>query len=406
MSLYNIKFLNQQELSEALRALGADARSLPFFENRREVRALYIPGVDTRGANVIKQEMLSRGGDAAVHARAVDFGVERSDCIVFGTKKQLLFLAEKLSTMPWWGFPEIVTDIKNALAAIDKKISRVALPGGRSIAFGERTQIMGIINLTDDSFFTDSRMGGSVEKVMALAKKQIEDGVDIIDLGAESTRPGSARVPEETEKQRIAEAVRAIRGAFPDILLSIDTTRASVAAAALEAGADVINDISGLTYEPELAKITAEFGAMYVLMHMRGTPETMQTMCDYDNLLLDITRFFEAGIEKAASLGLERSRIILDPGLGFAKNYNQNLFILKHLEAFDSFGLPLLIGASRKGTVGKATETDDPKNRLEGTIALTSLCAWQGVDIVRVHDVYENKKAVMMIEAVRNAEYA
>jgi len=406
MTTYQMRFLETSELADALKALGADMRSLPFFSSRSHMRTLFIPRADVRAANVIKQEMLSRGGDAAVHAHAIDCGVSHSDVLLFGTKKQLELLADKLETMTWWGLPDIASDIRKALASLCKKTKTADLPCGSKLNFGERTLVMGIINLTEDSFYGKSRTGGSIDETVKRALLLSEEGADILDLGAESTRPGSSRVPEDVELERIVSAVRAIRKELPSAPLSIDTTRAGVARAALEEGADIINDISGLAYEPEIARTTAEHGAMLVLMHMRGTPETMQSMCRYDNILLEITRFFEKGIDQAASYGLEPSRIIIDPGIGFAKTYEQNLFILKHLEAFQTIGLPLLIGASRKGTIGIATGSKEPEGRLEGTLAVSSLCAWQGVDIVRVHDVAQNKKALMMIEAVKGAQYA
>lgn len=405
MSIYNIKFLDASELAEALNKLGADIRSLPFFDNRREIKALCIPNVDARGANVIKQELLSRGGDAAVHADVASFRVKHSDVILFGTKKQLAFLAEKLATMPWWGFPEISRRIIAALDGLNRRAAAAALPNGRTLPLGERTLIMGITNLTDDSFFSGSRTGADVEGALKRVEKQINEGADIIDLGAESTRPGASRTPEQEEESRMTAAVRAIRKEFPSIPLSIDTTRTSVAKAALDEGADIINDVSGLTYEPGLAKLAAEYGAMLVLMHMRGTPETMRSMCDYGNLLHDVTEFFEKGVKKAADFGLEKSRIILDPGIGFAKSYAQNLILLRHTEAFRTMGLPLLIGVSRKGFIGTATDSAAAEERLEGTVALSALCAWQGVEIIRVHDVLENRKAVMMIDAVKKAKY-
>lgn len=405
MSVYNIKFLDASELAEALRKLGADIRSLPFFDNRREIKALYLTAVDSRGANVIKQELLSRGGDAAVHADVVRFGISRSDVILFGTKKQLTFLAEKIATMPWWGFPEISLGILAALRGLDTRAKAAALPSGGTLPLGERTLIMGITNLTDGSFFSGSRTGADTEATLRRVCKQAEDGADIIDIGAESTRPGAPRVPEEEELERVTAAVKAIRRELPNIPLSIDTTRGSIAKAALGEGADIINDVSGLTYEPELAAIAAEYGAMLVLMHMRGTPETMKSMCGYDNLLHDVAVFFEQNVRKAEESGLARSRIILDPGFGFAKNYSQNLLMMRHLEAFRGLGLPLLVGISRKGFIGTATDSQAAEERLEGTMALSALCAWQGVEIIRVHDVLENKRAVMMIDAVKKAEY-
>lgn len=405
MSVYNIKFLDAAELAEALRKLGADIRSLPFFDNRREIKALYLTAVDSRGANVIKQELLSRGGDAAVHAEVVRFGISHSDVILFGTKKQLTFLAEKIATMPWWGFPEISESILAALRGLGARAKATALPSGGTLPLGERTLVMGITNLTDESFFSGSRTGADAEAALKRVCKQAEDGADIIDIGAESTRPGAARVPEEEELRRVTAAVKAIRRELPRIPLSVDTTRGAVAEAALREGADIINDISGLTYEPGLAAIAARHGAMLVLMHMRGTPETMKSMCRYDNLLHDVVLFFEQSVRKAEESGLERSRIILDPGFGFAKNDGQNLLLMRHLEAFRGLGLPLLVGVSRKRFIGTATDSPAAEERLEGTVALSALCAWQNVEIVRVHDVLENKKAVMMIDAVKKAKY-
>lgn len=405
MSVYHIKFLDTAELAAALEKLGADARSLSFFDNRREIKALCVPGVDARAANVIKQELLSRGGDAAVHANVINMGVEHSDCILFGTKKQLFFLAEKLTTMPWWGMPEISRGIKNALGGLTARSTAATLPGRKQLALGGRTLIMGITNLTDDSFFPGSRTGADTDLALRMVEKHIEEGADIIDIGAESTRPGAARADADEEEKRIKAAVKAIRGRFPDIPLSVDTTRLSVARAALSEGADIINDISGLSAEPQLARAAAEHGAMLVIMHTRGTSETMGGLCVYDNLLHDIAVFFGGALDKAAENGLDRSRIILDPGIGFAKNYDQNLLLLRHLEAFRTFGLPMLIGVSRKGSIGRATDSPEPEQRLEGTLAISALCAWQNIEIVRVHDVRENKKAVMMIEAVKRAKY-
>ncbi len=406
MAAYEIKFRDARELAEALKALGADMRSLPFFDNRREIRSVYITDVDVRAANVIKQEMLSRGGDAAVHAHAVDCGVTESDVILFGTVKQISFLADKLETMPWWGFPDTVKVLREALASFSKKSATIDLPSGSSLAFGGRTLLMSIINLSDDSLHSESRTYGNVDVAVARAVEHAKDGADILDLGAESTRPGAARISESEEIGRIMPVIREIRKILPLMPISVDTTREKVAKTALEAGADIINDISGLTFEPGIARAVADHNAMLVIMHMRGTPETMGSMCIYSNLLKEINDFFDEKIRTAISSGVDRAKIILDPGVGFAKDYSQNLFLLRHLESFRIHSKPILIGASRKGSVGKATDSPDTAGRLEGTLAVSALCAWAGVDIIRVHDTKENKKAVMMAEAIRNADYA
>ena len=405
MTLHRINICDAKELSGALAALGADGRSLPYFDNKRSVECLFVPEADVRAANVMKQEMLSLGGDAAVNAHAVDCKTDKSSVLLFGNAKQLAQFAEKLNTMPWWGFPKISAEVKEALANLKPRLRTVKLPCGAGLEFGRRTLLMGIINLTDDSFYAASRTGGDTVSAAAKAKEMAAAGADLLDLGAESTRPGSARVPEEQELSRMTAAVREIRKILPQMPLSIDTTRESVARAALSEGADIINDVSGLSFEPKVAAAAAEAGAMLVVMHMRGTPADMASRCSYKDLLSEMAAFFDESIARAASFGLEREKIILDPGLGFAKNYEQNLFLLKHPEAFRTFGLPLLFGASRKGTVGRATDSPEAAARLEGTLAISALCAWSGVDILRVHDITANKKAVMMAEAIRGANY-
>ena len=406
MAIYEIKFRDSKELADSLRAIGADMRSLPFFDNRREIRTLYLSCVDVRAANVIKQEMLSRGGDAAVHAHAIDCRVEKSDVIIFGTVKQVSFLADKLEMMSWWGFPEIVKALRCALDSFSRKTSKILLPSGSDLMLGARTLLMGIINLSDDSFHKDSRTYGNIDTALALALEHAENGADIIDLGAESTRPGASRISESEEIDRMIPAIKEIRRNLPMMPISVDTTRKKTAESALKAGADIINDISGLSFEPGIAKTAADFGAMLVIMHMRGTPQTMGAMCTYSNLLREINKFFEEKIETASSFGVESSKIIIDPGIGFAKDHNQNLFLLRHNESLRIHSKPILVGASRKGSIGRATDSNDTSGRLEGTLAVSSLCAWSGVDIIRVHDTKENKKAVMMAEAIRDADYA
>ena len=231
------------------------------------------------------------------------------------------------------------------------------------------------------------------------------DGADILDLGAESTRPGAERVPEEEERERLVKAVCAIRERLPRIPLSIDTTRASCARAALAAGADIINDVSGLTFEPQIADAAAEAGAMLVLMHMRGVPADMQSRCEYERLIPEICVSLEKSAKQAIDAGIAADRIITDPGIGFAKNYQQNLALLRHVESFRALGWPVLIGASRKGFIGKATDTPTAAERLAGTIAAACCACRRHADIIRVHDVRAHKEAVMMTEAIENGEY-
>ena len=381
MRVCRISVNGKDELAEELKKIGANPASLPFFENRRETLAILADSMPCAAANILKQELLSAGGDAAVHAHAVDCRAEASRVLIFADKKQLASVCGKLTQMPWWGFPELADDIKKCSAD----------------AVRVRTKIAGIINLTDDSFYAESRT--AVSDAVSRAKQLVSEGADILDLGAESTRPGAERTDESEELEKIRAVLPEIRAALPDVKISVDTTRFSVAKAALEKGADIINDVSGLADE-NIAKACRDHGSGYVLTHSRGTSVTMDGMCEYDNILLEINSFFERKIELAEKTGLKREKIILDPGFGFAKNEKQNLYLLKNLCAFRGFGLPLLVGVSRKRFLGAALKAEE---RLEATLSATALCVLQNVEYVRVHDVAANRRAADFCGALKNA---
>lgn len=381
MRVCRISVNGKDELAEELKKIGANPASLPFFENRRETLALLADSMPCAAANILKQELLSAGGDAAVHAHAVDCRAEASRVLIFADKKQLASVCGKLKQMPWWGFPELADDIKKCSAD----------------AVRVRTKIAGIINLTDDSFYAESRT--AVSDAVSRAKQLVSEGADLLDLGAESTRPGAERTDESEELEKIRAVLPEIRAALPDVKISVDTTRFSVAKAALEKGADIINDVSGLADE-NIVKACRDHGSGYVLTHSRGTSVTMDGMCEYDNILLEINSFFERKIELAEKTGLKREKIILDPGFGFAKNEKQNLYLLKNLCAFRGFGLPLLVGVSRKRFLGAALKAEE---RLEATLSATALCVLQNVEYVRVHDVAANRRAADFCGALKNA---
>ncbi len=272
----------------------------------------------------------------------------------------------------------------------------------RDLKFGHKTYVMGILNVTPDSFYDGGRYV-SMDVAMRRVERMISEGADIIDVGGESTRPGADPVPLETELERVVPVVKAIRDRFPDILISVDTYKSAVARQALEAGADIVNDISGLQFDPEMARVAAEFGSYVVIMHIKGTPKDMQVNPEYGDVIAEITDYFHRQIDYAVRNGIERGKIILDPGIGFGKRLWHNLRILNEIERFrDEFELPILIGASRKSMIGMVLGNVPPEQRLEGTIAISAYCAMKGVDIVRVHDVKPNVMAVRMVEAIKN----
>lgn len=401
MTAWFHRFNSTEELKNTLEEMGCDMGALPYFDDRRQVMALRIADVDTRAANALKQEMLSRGGDVAVHRHAIDRGVERCDCLIFGTKKRIRHLTEKLSAMAYWGLSEVKQEIEGAMAGLNRKRHTLSLPGGRTLELGKKTKLMAIVNLTEDSFFAGSR--SSSTDCLKKAEAMIDQGADILDLGAESTRPGSSPVDSDTEISRLIPAVEAIRREYPAIPISVDTTKSSVAKACLDSGADIINDISGLGFDQELPTTVAKAGAPLVIMHIKGVPRTMQENPYYDCLPGEICRYFEERIDLAVKAGMPRDQIVLDPGIGFGKTTEHNLTLLGHNEFFRSLGLPILIGHSRKSVFGAVIGESDPANRLEATLAATSLCVWQDVEIVRVHDVRENRQVIDTIWALKNA---
>jgi dihydropteroate synthase len=272
------------------------------------------------------------------------------------------------------------------LAAMPKNL----MVRDRQFDWGDRTYIMGVLNVTPDSF-SDGGKFANLDAAVVQAIEMVAAGADLIDIGGESAKPGATSVDVETELARTIPTITAIRQhpQIKDIPISIDTTKAAVAAAAIAAGADIVNDISGGTKEPELLAIVATTGVPYVMMHMRGTPATMQQLTDYDDVIGDIGQFFTTQIAVATGLGIDRSKIILDPGIGFAKTVEQNIQILRQLDRLQSLDAPLLIGVSRKSFIGKILDRPDPLDRRWGTAAACCLAIARGAAILRVHDVRE-----------------
>ncbi|MFN4200824.1 MAG: dihydropteroate synthase [Fervidobacterium gondwanense] len=261
----------------------------------------------------------------------------------------------------------------------------------------KRTRIMGIINVTPDSFYSGSRVDET--NLLIRVEQMIKDGVEIIDVGGESTRPGAEAVPLEEEIRRTVTAVKIIRKHF-DIPISVDTYKSEVARLSIEEGADIINDISAMRFDEKMVEVASHYKCPVVLMHMKGNPKTMQENPEYKDVVAEIVEFFDERIRYAKEHGVDK--LILDPGIGFGKKLEHNLEILKRIEEFRKLNYPLLIGASRKSMIGMILNLP-PEERLNGTLAVTSYCAMHSVEIVRVHDVKENLEVVKIIEAIKNS---
>jgi dihydropteroate synthase len=274
--------------------------------------------------------------------------------------------------------------------------------GGREFSFGARTYVMGVVNVTPDSF-SDGGRHATAEAAIAHGLKLAEAGADILDVGGESTRPGSRPVSTEEELARVLPVVSGLRARTP-VPLSVDTTKAAVAREVLRAGAVLINDVSGFHFDAELPRAVAEAGAACCLMHMQGTPETMQVAPHYEDLLGEVLAFLEEGVARAAAAGVPRERILVDPGIGFGKTLGHNLFLLRRLADLRVLGLPVLVGTSRKGFLGTLTGGKPAPERLAATLgSVAGMAAWGGADVVRVHDVAEAKDALAVVDAVRGA---
>ncbi len=261
----------------------------------------------------------------------------------------------------------------------------------------KRTHIMGILNITPDSFYKESRVI-SVNTALKKADKMIMEGADILDIGGESSRPGSDPVSEEEELKRILPVVKALIKKF-DIPVSVDTYKSTVARAALEEGVSIINDISGLRFDPNMAKTIASANAGVIIMHISGKPKTMQKNPSYKSLMREITAYLNRGIKQAVSSGIKGSRIIIDPGIGFGKNFSHNITILKKLKQLQKLKKPILLGLSRKSFIGKILDLP-AEERLEGSIAASVFGIINGAQILRTHDVKETKRAVAVADAI------
>ncbi len=268
---------------------------------------------------------------------------------------------------------------------------------GRDYTLGRRTWLMGVLNVTPDSF-SDGGIYFNKKSAVKRGLELIEQGADILDIGGESSRPGSDPVTAEAEKKRILPVISEIRK-HTDAFISVDTTKSEVLKSALDGGADILNDISGTRFDPKTLELASERKIPIIIMHMKGTPKNMQKAPRYENAVEEIKSFLKQRVKKALNLGIQKNKIIIDPGIGFGKRLKDNLRIIRNLSSFNELGLPILIGVSRKSFIGTLLNTS-PEERIEGTIASSLISILQGAHILRVHDVAPLKKAVIVADAI------
>ena len=354
--------------------------------------------------HILKETFLSNGGDAVVGRDVITAKVEHSDVILTGTRKHfqraLLALREQ-----GFGCDALAAEVEAAIRHFDGAPN---VPGSDAFAdarlgrifdlIGVRTLVMGILNVTPDSFADGGRYADPSAAVDH-AYEMAANGADIIDIGGQSTRPGSEPIPMSEEIERVVPVVQEIAPNL-DIPVSIDTYHAQVADAVLDAGATIVNDISAATLDPDMPALIARRQCPAVLMHILGTPKDMQANPEYEDLMADICRFLRDRVDAVVEAGADAKLMIVDPGIGFGKTAEHNLEILRRLGELKSMGRPIVVGTSRKSTIGKVLGGLPPEERLEGTAATVALSIANGADIVRVHDVKEMVRVARMTDAI------
>lgn len=384
----SIRRINPHTLNSEIKKIGSDEAGLKIMLKKGEIFTFHISSLSIVAVNILKQEALSVGGDFATSRECILGKESHYDGILIATKSQLERIAKKCQIQPF------------GLKVIASKILE-HLKNDSSSSFNTQitSNIMAIINITPDSFFAPSRHNTqeSIDKIHNL----INNGIKFIDIGAASSRPGSDLIDAKEEVERVSEIALYIKNQnlSQKATFSIDTYNPLTADFALSCGFKIINDVSGLA-DPDMLKVASKHDAKVILMHTQGTPKDMQELTDYEDMFAQMDDFFIAKIDCLKSCGIDD--IILDVGIGFAKNQFQNLALINHLAHFKHFGYPLLVGASRKSVVGNIINKP-PIERLSGTLALHLLAFQNGADILRVHDVEEHIDLLKVYQAIRNA---
>ena len=386
---------SSNDVRNEISKIGSDEYSLNSLAMKGKFIVLKIHKLNPASCNIIKQIALSSGTDAAVHRDVITGKQKHSDLLLFGTLKEIERIGKKLRKQPF-GLDKIGTRLLSYTDEKDKK--QYLNTAERKIEIGKKTLIMGILNVTTDSF-SDGGKYIDKDKAVNRALKMVEEGADMIDIGGESSRPGAEPVSLAQELKRVIPVLTELRGKI-DVPISIDTYKNTVAEKAIEMGAEMVNDISGLRFDKRMVDVVRENRAAIVIMHMKGRPRNMQNNPCYDDVIQEIYNFLQERADFSIKNGIDRESIVVDPGIGFGKRVKDNLVILNRLREFKSLGFPVLIGTSKKSFIG-ATLYLPMEERLEPNLAACGITLEEGVDIVRVHDVAETRKFIDMFESIR-----
>jgi dihydropteroate synthase len=381
-----------ERVAQELERIGVDLKAYPLFINKAHHLVVKFEGLSCAQATILKQTALICGADVAIPKHAYR-GSRRKNiaAILFANNREIEKIEQRLVEQPWMDALRLQLSELRALEA-----TPILNVGRKKFTFN-RTHIMGVINTSPDSFYSGSHYTTTtvVEKV---ASSMEEEGADFIDIGAESTRPGARALDAKEEIERLKKVlptlIKCVR-----IPVSVDTYKSTVAAFAIDEGARIINDISGLGFDKKMVKVIAKNRVSVVIMHIKGVPKTMQVRPHYDDLMAEIYQYLSKRIDRAVKAGIKKERIIIDPGLGFGKRLNDNYEIIERLGELSVFNRPIMAGHSRKSFIGKPFNLD-PEQRLEGTLGVETLLIKNGASILRVHDVGEAKKVALLIDGI------
>ena len=390
------------DIAREVERTNSDPEGVGIMTRKGRTLLVRLDGIPLRAAPLLKQEMLALGADSA-HAKGVaDLSVEQTAVVLLGTPAQYAHLLPKLRRQPF--------QLKAVAEALDAVLGNYAhtaprlLEGlHRSLTLGNSTAVMGILNITPDSF-SDGGLFDQPEVAIARGLEIEAEGAQILDVGAESSRPGAAPISADQELERLRGVLPALHDRLK-IPISVDTRKPEVARVALDLGSDLVNDVTGLR-DPEMRRVIARSGAPAVIVHMRGTPETMQKNLEYADLRTEVYGALAHAVATAVGDGIAAEQLLIDPGLGFGKSTEQNLDLLHHVSEFRSLGCPVVIGASRKSFLGRALGGVPPEVRLEASLAAAVIAALGGAALVRAHDVLPTVRALAVADAVRSGRFA
>ncbi|HAU31308.1 MAG: Dihydropteroate synthase [Desulfotomaculum sp. 46_296] len=394
MEVRNLFFKNEGEALARISEIGADKLGGRLMAPKGVFRVLKISGLTPVQANILKQEMLARGAEAAVSRGVINGSASKTDVVLMGTLNQYKDVLLKLK-MQAFGLPRLADQIEKVLNNLEKRPAKLSCRD-RELYLGKRTLIMGILNITPDSF-SDGGIYSDPGKAEERAFQMVEEGADIIDVGGESTRPGYTPVSLEEEIERVMPVLKRLSGKIR-VPVSIDTSKAEMARQSLEMGVQIVNDQQAFRGDPQMPGIVARYGAAVIIMHnQQGT--------EYKDMLGEMVHYFRESIDIAEAAGIKRDAIVIDPGVGFGKTVEGNLEAILRLPELACIGRPVLVGTSRKSVIGKVLDLSVDQ-RLEGTAVTVALSIAGGADIVRVHDVKEMARVVKMADAIvrRNFE--